>query len=527
MAIVQVSRITHRKGLSENLPQLAGAELGWVINDRKLYIGNGTLEEGAPAIGNTEILTEYSDILNLAASYTYKGEAGGYTVQTGPTTSSPTTRSLQRKIDDFASVKDFGAVGDGTTDDTAAINRAFYQLFCREDTTESRRSLFFPAGNYLVTDTIKIPTYAKVYGEGSDSTIISLDISSSADYVARTADSLQQTGGSIGTNNALTPRNIEVSDLTFRNETTGDVFFLEDARECYFQNVIFRGPLLIDDLTVPGGSNVAVAVDSSAAAITSRCVFDSCKFRGTPYAFDVNAQTNGISVVNSTFTLLYRGVRLGNVPVDGGPKGFKVTQCLFDLVAREGVLFYNELNVSGYNTFLDVGTNFQGGDQTPVSHIIVFEADNNVSIGDMFERGETQNLALSRIDTNNNKVFALDNAERYKFGTYIRKVGETSSISVTGSPTTITTLDINQLEAFNMKYTFKDSSNAIVRHGTFNCVAAEDPGDSTGSLTYDEEYRENNTSGLVLSASQSGNTISVQYTATVAGTFNFSINQLG
>jgi hypothetical protein len=60
VAIVQVSRITNRKGLAENLPQLAGAELGWAIDERRLFIGNGTLEEGAPTIGNTEILTEYS-----------------------------------------------------------------------------------------------------------------------------------------------------------------------------------------------------------------------------------------------------------------------------------------------------------------------------------------------------------------------------------------------------------------------------------------------------------------------------------
>jgi hypothetical protein len=33
------------------------------VDDRRLFIGNGTLEEGAPAVGNTEILTEYSDIL--------------------------------------------------------------------------------------------------------------------------------------------------------------------------------------------------------------------------------------------------------------------------------------------------------------------------------------------------------------------------------------------------------------------------------------------------------------------------------
>ena len=62
MAIVQISQITNRKGLQENLPQLAGAELGWSIDSRRLYIGNGTLEEGAPEIGNTEILTEFSEL---------------------------------------------------------------------------------------------------------------------------------------------------------------------------------------------------------------------------------------------------------------------------------------------------------------------------------------------------------------------------------------------------------------------------------------------------------------------------------
>ena len=70
MAIVQISQITNRKGLAENLPQLAGAEFGWSTDTRQLWIGNGTLEDGAPVIGNTEILTEFSDILNLASTYT-------------------------------------------------------------------------------------------------------------------------------------------------------------------------------------------------------------------------------------------------------------------------------------------------------------------------------------------------------------------------------------------------------------------------------------------------------------------------
>jgi len=65
MAIVQLSRITNRRGLIQDLPQLAPGELGWCLDSRLLFIGNGTLDEGSPAIGNTEVLTEFSDIKRL------------------------------------------------------------------------------------------------------------------------------------------------------------------------------------------------------------------------------------------------------------------------------------------------------------------------------------------------------------------------------------------------------------------------------------------------------------------------------
>lgn len=64
MAITQISKIQHRRGLQEDLPQLASAELGWSIDTQQLYIGNGDTAEGAPRLGVTEILTEKS-IVNL------------------------------------------------------------------------------------------------------------------------------------------------------------------------------------------------------------------------------------------------------------------------------------------------------------------------------------------------------------------------------------------------------------------------------------------------------------------------------
>jgi len=69
MAIVQISRIQQRRGLNQDLPQLASAELAWSVDTRQLYIGNGTLAEGAPTEGVTEILTEYS-IINFTDQFT-------------------------------------------------------------------------------------------------------------------------------------------------------------------------------------------------------------------------------------------------------------------------------------------------------------------------------------------------------------------------------------------------------------------------------------------------------------------------
>jgi hypothetical protein len=55
--VVQISRIQIRRGIATDLPQLAAGELGWAIDEQKLYIGNGTVADGAPAVGNTEVLT--------------------------------------------------------------------------------------------------------------------------------------------------------------------------------------------------------------------------------------------------------------------------------------------------------------------------------------------------------------------------------------------------------------------------------------------------------------------------------------
>ena len=64
MAVVQISRIQHRRGLYADVPQLAAGELGWALDEQRLFIGNGPVTEGAPAAGNTEILTSGSNLFD-------------------------------------------------------------------------------------------------------------------------------------------------------------------------------------------------------------------------------------------------------------------------------------------------------------------------------------------------------------------------------------------------------------------------------------------------------------------------------
>ena len=79
MAVTQISKIQIRRGLQENLPQLSSAEMGWSIDEQRLFIGNGTLSEGAPFTGVTEILTTQSMYSELALIESLEGNVANMT----------------------------------------------------------------------------------------------------------------------------------------------------------------------------------------------------------------------------------------------------------------------------------------------------------------------------------------------------------------------------------------------------------------------------------------------------------------
>ena len=69
-------------------------------------------------------------------------------------------QTVQARLEQTVSVKDFGAVGDGVTDDTAAFNSAF----------KLHKSVYVPPGDYKLTDTLVLYHPFDVRGAGMETT---------------------------------------------------------------------------------------------------------------------------------------------------------------------------------------------------------------------------------------------------------------------------------------------------------------------------------------------------------------------
>lgn len=81
-------------------------------------------------------------------------------------------RSAQDKMQDIVSVKDFGATGDGVTDDYAAIQAALDAATDVGGVGGKGWQIDFPAGTYLISQTLEVPNSTVINGAGRQQTII-------------------------------------------------------------------------------------------------------------------------------------------------------------------------------------------------------------------------------------------------------------------------------------------------------------------------------------------------------------------
>ena len=142
-------------------------------------------------------------------------------------------RTSHDKFSDFVSIKDFGAVGDGLTDDTVAIQEAL----------AAQNAVFVPEGEYLITQAIVLGNRQTLTGAGQRAviranTLVNL-IEIGASYV--TLSHLRLEGGAIGIKlygDTEPCVNTSVTDVTIWQAQTGILLDGHDSgdRPTYWNN---------------------------------------------------------------------------------------------------------------------------------------------------------------------------------------------------------------------------------------------------------------------------------------------------
>ena len=520
MPIVQISRIQHRRGKQTDLPQLAAGEIGWVVDEQRLFIGNGTVSDGAPAVGNTEIVTAGSSAFTSALSHTYEGYLGGST----PVTTSQ-QRTVAQRLDDYVSVKDFGAKGDDSTADAPAIQNAIDEIYkdTDKDDTRARRVLFFPAGTYRIGTALKIPPYAALVGEGPDKTIIK---NSGNNAVMVTMDDDGNVGADIGNSSATTPTQIQISSMTLRNTVAYGGMSLDRVTHAYFNNVKFQGSY------ASGGSDASTSkgitvTNSTAIYSTTNVIFNQCQFTKFARLVDISFNATNIKFHNCDFATAYYGALIG-AEMDGstagltdGPRDMQFTSSSWSDIGQQAILVAPATGttdgagprhiVSHANYYAkNVANNFEGTGTLNEVPIIQFDNDECSSVQDFFERTD-----LRRSDGSSNLNAAPE----------VQGIGVTSKLikSQTLPDNTSSATTINEYPALNSKgitIKYKITRGTLDRTGEFIISA------STTAVSSDDTFTESGADvGVTLSAvldnkdSTAGNeTVAFKFTTTSTGT---------
>lgn len=407
MAVVQISRIQVRRGKGTNgIPQLAGGEFGWAVDNRALYIGNGSVAEGSPAVGNTKIITEHDDLFTLANTYTY---LNGVSVQTGPSATAPVKRTLQERLDEVVNIRSFGVAGDGATDETVAIQRAIDQLYINSSTKgteQSRVRLVFPAGLYKVSDTIYLPPYTTIYGDGSSKTKFNMTGDTT---LFQTVNSSSTPGNYADDSSSTTlnqATNLHIEGISIATVSTSHpTIKLQSCKMSHFKEIQITGPWTTG--TAVTTSNAGIELGSlSSLVCTQKNKFDHIMFNGLSVGIasddDIyNNHWHCCYFENLGHGVLFgEGTSLGAQGQITGPCKNSVSYSQFSAIDKEAIVITQGTdNASSHNHFEGVG-NVGGNEGNAQYSIIDFNKPGNSSIEDNFARTADLGYNQTYISTN-------------------------------------------------------------------------------------------------------------------------------
>lgn len=402
MAVVQISKIQIRRGQKNQgigLPQLASGELGWAIDTRELFIGNGSVAEGAPTVGNTKILTQYDDLFTIASTYTYKD--GNPWIKTGPSSVSPVQRSLQDRLDDIVNAKAFGVQGEPEQDATVPLQQAINQLFLNDVTkgTESSRvKLYLDPGIYIINSTIFLPPFTTLIGAGAEKTVIRQQgnfplFETINGFSTENTGITEQPSSHAEDSFDNQARNIHIEGMTLKQNTDNIGINLINCRDSNFIDLHIIGAYEFGDV-IPENydSKIGIRFESLSEAVsTNNCFFIQCKIANWAFGALSKHDVNDVDFSKNTFFRLAYGMIFGIDMTGGngainGARYCKIDNCNFDEIFNHAIWFERGIyNVSKNNKFTLVGNN-GGTDGQPITSVMRFKDFPNSSINDVFSR---------------------------------------------------------------------------------------------------------------------------------------------
>ena len=486
MAVVQISRIQVRRGrknTGSGIPQLAGGELGWAVDAQELFIGNGAVSEGSPAVGNTKILTENDNLFTLADQYTYKS---GTNVQTGSTVSGPVKRTLQDRLDDMVSIRSFGGTGDGT-DHTAILQRAIDQLYINtstKGTTGSRVKLTLEAGTYTINDTIYLPPYATILGAGADKTVINQTADKPIFKTVNDTSTPGSYNNDAGTTSLNQARNILLEGLTLSHYSNGFLGInLTNCKDSVFKDIILKATWTSGN--TPNSGNQAIQMNNLSTVVGCfNNIFDNVKIQGWGYGIKSDYDIYENTWKNCTFDTLGYAVWFGENTVIGdqgqatGPERNQITHNIFSNIDKNAIIFtkgqYNEVS---HNRFYGVGNN--GGTSAAAAYTIIKSIPTqNVSIDNWFSR--TQDLSTDVTFNNSTPYISEIEGPVHSEYTYANQIntGQQNAFE------TIFNLPGDFTRVYKIEYKFKSNQVNAMRQGVLEVIVNK----TTNTITYTDTY---------------------------------------
>lgn len=231
-------------------------------------------------------------------------------------------RTIAEKFAEFISVKDYGAIGDGVTDDSAAIQLAF----------SSGKSVYFPDGSYLMSSQVTA-TNNNICVDFGNATIINNDTGGWIFAFGTSGDTFQSTGLRI-TGGNFTQANPATT-------TASNFIYIKAIKDFSVKNTILNnvgnGGIcveagaesgVIDNVTVKGKSGYSTTrgiwLEGSTASDFSSQYVDFVSITRNATAVPVYAVKN-VKIINCTIVIPSYGVYLMNA------RNVTIDNCYIDI----------------------------------------------------------------------------------------------------------------------------------------------------------------------------------------------------